>query len=257
MSDVGIVGRQVVAEQKSFWRNPASAGFTIVFPIMFLIIFSSLNSGERLGPAYGDILFTEYYVPGIIVFAVVTACFTNLAINLVRQRDIGILKRKRSTPLPAIYLVGGLVASCIVVSAIMCLLTTVVGMVAYHNAAPRHIVWIPLILILGAATFCALGVAVTSLIPNGDAAPAIVNAVMFPLLFLSGAFFPVSNQTLIDISDVLPIRPFQQCLLAAFDPQGAGTAPSGRFLLTLAIWAAVGTFIAVRRFRWEPKNGID
>jgi ABC-2 type transport system permease protein len=257
VNDVGIIGRQVVAEQKSFWRNPASAGFTIVFPIMFLVIFSSLNSGQRLGPEFGDILFTEYYVPGIIAFAVVTACFTNLSINLVRQRDIGILKRKRSTPLPATWLIAGLVVSCLIVSAIMLVLTTVVGMVGYGNAAPRHVVWIPLILVLGVATFCALGVAITSLIPNADAAPAIVNGVMFPLLFLSGAFFPVTNQTLVDISNVLPIRPFQQALLAAYDPQNVGAAPTGRNLLVLGIWAVVGVVIAARRFRWEPKHGLD
>jgi ABC-2 type transport system permease protein len=257
MSDVGIAGRQVVAEQKSFWRNPASAGFTFVFPIMFLIIFSSLNSGQRLGPEFGNILFTEYYVPGIITFAVVTACFTNLSINLVRQRDVGILKRKRSTPLPATLLVAGLVGSCAIVSIIMTILTTVVGMVGYGNAAPRHILWIFVVLLLGVLTFCALGIATTAFVPNADAAPAIVNAVMFPLLFLSGSFFPVTNQTLINISNVLPIRPFQQALYAGFDPQNVGSAPTGRNLLTLGIWAVVATFVAVRRFRWEPKKGLD
>lgn len=253
MSDLAIVGRQVGAEQRTFWRNPAAAGFTFVFPIMFLIIFSSLNGGGRL-ENLGNILFTEYYVPGIVAFSVVSACFTNLAINLVRQRDEGILKRKRGTPLPAWALVAGLLLSSIIVSFLLFVITTAIGMIVYHNAAPVHLVWLPFILVLGAVTFCALGVAITALIPNADAAPAIVNAVVFPLLFLSGLFFPIPDGVIANVSNLLPVRPFQQLLLAAFDPQHLGAGPHTQDLLVLAIWAVAGIAVAMRTFRWERRR---
>jgi ABC-2 type transport system permease protein len=253
VNDAGLLGRQLVAEQRSFWRNPLAAGFTFVFPIMFLIVFSSLNTGERL-PELGNILFTEYYVPGIVTFAIVTACFTTLALNLTRQRDDGILKRKRGTPLPAWILIGGLIASSVIVSLLMTVITTVIGMVAYHNAAPSHLGWLVLVVVLGAATFCALGAAATSFIPNAEAGPAILNVLVFPLLFLSGAFFPVTNDTLNKVSNVFPVRPFQQSLIAAYDPAHTASAPTGRNLLVLVIWGAVAAFVAVRRFRWESRT---
>jgi ABC-2 type transport system permease protein len=244
---------QFVAEQKMFWRNPMSAGFTIVFPIMFLVIFSTLNGGERLGPELGNILFTEYYVPGIVTFAVIAACFTNLSINLTRRRDDGVLKRKRATPLPMVALLGGIVGSTIVISWLMSILTTAVGVVGYHNAAPRHLLWVVVVLALGAFAFSALGLAVTIIIPNADAAPAIVNLLVFPLLFLAGTFFPVQSDTINTISDWFPIRPMQQALLAAFDPVGTGSTPSGHDLFVLAAWGLIGTVVAVRWFRWENR----
>jgi ABC-2 type transport system permease protein len=248
--DTGLIGRQVVSEQKSFWRNPAAAGFAFVFPIMFLIIFSSLNSSDRI-PEYGNIKYTEYYVPGILVFSIISACFTNLAMGLVTRRDLGILKRKRSTPLPSWALLGGMVGSSIIVSIILTLITVAIGMVVYGNAAPHHILWILPVLALGAVTFCALGVATTAIVPNADAAPAVVNFIVFPPLFLSGVFFPVNNDTLETIGNLLPIRPFQQALIDSFDPAKAVSHPAFSDVATLAIWGLVGLVLAARFFRWD------
>jgi ABC-2 type transport system permease protein len=96
MSDVGLVGRQVRAEQRSFWRNPAAAGFTIIFPVMLLVVFATLNSGTHLS-SVGGISFVAYYVPGIVGYAVITACFANLAMNLTRQREDGTRSSSRSS----------------------------------------------------------------------------------------------------------------------------------------------------------------
>ena len=136
MSDLGLARRQVVAEQKSFWRNPAAAGFTIIFPLMLLVVFASLNSGTRIHDL-GNIRFIEYYVPGILAYAVIAACFMSLAMNLTRQRDEGILKRKRATPLPAWALIAGLVGSSIIIAFVLSLATIGLGMVVYGNHAPR------------------------------------------------------------------------------------------------------------------------
>lgn len=249
-ADTRLIGRQIVAEQKSFWRNPAAAGFAFVFPIMFLVIFSSLNSSDRIA-SYGNIKYTEYYVPGILVFSIISACFTNLAMGLVGRRDMGILKRKRSTPLPSWVLLGGMVGNSIIISIILTLITVTIGMVFYGNAAPHHIEWIVPLLVLGALTFCALGVATTAIVPNADAAPAVINFIVFPPLFLSGVFFPVENGMLTRIGDGLPIRPFQHGLIDGFDPANAVSHPAIGDILTLAIWGAVGVLLAVRFFRWD------
>src|SRR5580700_3650021 len=249
-----IVGRQLVAEQKSFWRNPTSAGFTFVFPIMFLVIFSTINSGAKLGQSFGKISYTEYYVPGILAFAVIAACFTNLAINLARLRDDGVLKRKRGTPLPAWALLGGMIANVIVISIILSAITIGVGIAVYGNEAPRHVLWLLLSLALGAGTFCALGVAATGIVPNTAAAPAVTNFLVFPLLFLSGTFFPVSSHVLSVISDVFPVRPFQQALYQSTDPQHNVGHPVWRYLAILAAWLLGAVIVAATTFRWEKRG---
>ncbi len=254
MSDVGLARRQVVAEQKSFWRNPAAAGFTIVFPLMLLIVFASINTDSRID-SLGHIRFIEYYVPGILAYAVIAACFMSLAMNLTRQRDEGILKRKRATPLPAWALIAGLVGSSIIVAFVLAGATIVLSIVLYSDKAPLHIGWLLVVLALGAVTFASLGVAITAAIPNADAAPAIVNLVVLPLVFLAGTFFPISSQGLIRFSNLFPVRPFEQALFAAFDPQGNTAHPPTRALVTLGLWAVGGVVLAARTFRWERRGG--
>ncbi len=140
--------------------------------------------------------FTSYYIAGIIVFAAVSACFTNLAINLTMRRDDGTLKRKRSTPLPTWALFAGLLGSQLIVTVLMALFTTALSMAFFHVRLPQHLLEFLGVVLLSAATLCSLGVAITALIPNQDAAPAVVNIIAFPLLFLSGLFFPVGKGTL-------------------------------------------------------------
>ena len=258
MSPVRLALHQVPYEQRSYWRNPPSAFFTFAFPIMFLVIFASLNRGARI-EFLGNLDYNQYYIPGILAFGVISACYTNLAMTLSIRRDSGILKRLRGTPLPAASLFGGLVLHCLIVSAVLVALTTAIGVIFYGVTFPGHYAALAVALLLGVATFCALGVAVSSLVPNADAAPAVVNGILFPVLFLSGVFFPLRPGTWVSqVADVFPVRHFVQAVFTAFDPRlpsGPAHGFAGRHLLVLAGWAVVATVVAVRRFRWEPAAG--
>ena len=181
MSDVGLLGRQIGYEQRSYWRNPTAAGFSFAFPIVLLVIFASTGRGSTitsLGP--GKVNFTQYYIPAIVAFGVMGACFTNLAIFTTFKRDMGILKRMRGTPLPAWAYLGGAIGNSIIVSIVLSALVIAVGIVAYNVTFPGHTAALLITLALGAATFCALGLAMTTVIPNAEAAPAIVNLIFFP-----------------------------------------------------------------------------
>src|SRR5215469_4970887 len=184
----GMVARQLRWEQKMFWRNPAAAAFTFAFPIMFLVIFMAINGGNQVSIASGRIRFAQYYVPTIIAFGLISACYTNLAFTLSINRENGILKRLRGTPLaPGAYL-SGVVCSVIVIALILTGLTTAMGLLFYHVTFPNR--YLGLVVTVGAAGFCfsALGIAVSTFVPNEDAAPAIINFILFPLLFISGTF---------------------------------------------------------------------
>ncbi len=106
MSDVALVATQLRYEQKSYWRNPAAAFFTFAFPLVLFFILVA-TAGSQRDKDLGGVKLAQYYTPSILSFAVMSACFLNIALNLVRQREDGVLKRMRGTPLPAWALIGG------------------------------------------------------------------------------------------------------------------------------------------------------
>jgi len=177
MRPAGLVLHQVKYEQKAYWRNPASAFFTFAFPLVFLVIFASLNNGATID-FLGGLEYNQYYIPAIIAFSIISATYTQIGISLALRRQTGELKRFRTTPLPTWALVGGLLGSAVLVGLISAALTTALGIVAYRVVLPTHYVALALVLLVGAASFCALGVAIASLIPNADAAPAVVRGLL-------------------------------------------------------------------------------
>jgi ABC-2 type transport system permease protein len=89
VSDLRLTLRQVIYTNKAFWRNPASAFFTFVFPLLFLVIFTALfgNDVQEIGGS--SITGASFYVPAMAAFGVVSACYTNIAISVSFQRDAG------------------------------------------------------------------------------------------------------------------------------------------------------------------------
>jgi ABC-2 type transport system permease protein len=254
----GVIAlRQVEFEQKSFWRNPAAAFFSFLFPIIFLVIFATLFKGDTVavGPKK-TIAFDDYYIPALVAFGVMGACFTNIAMSLSARRDTGILKRVRGTPLPPWAFVAGVIGSSIIVSVVLALLTTGFGMLVYSVHMPQHIAAAAATIGIGALAFCALGMAMTIVIPNADAAPAIVNGVFLPIVFISGTFFVVPQNSIpAKIAEIFPVRHFINAMFTAFDPAHQSSSGfNGTDLLVMAAWGVAAVVIASLRFRWEPQK---
>lgn len=254
MNDARLLGGQLVLEQKRFWRNPTSAVSTFAFPIVLLMIFASLNHGE-ISQTLGGIQFDQYFVPAIVAFGVMSACFVNVAVNLSIRRDMGLLKRIRGTPLPPGVFLGALLVNAVFIAVVLGGITTVLGTTIYGvTFYPERLTAMILALVLGATSFCALGVAVSTFVPNADAAPAVVNAVYFPLTIISGVFFPLSHgSVLLTVARVFPLYHLVQAIFATFDPVRAGSEFAGGDLLMVAAWGLLGAVVAVRRFRWAPR----
>ncbi|MGD0873525.1 MAG: ABC transporter permease [Acidimicrobiales bacterium] len=252
MKSLRIVASELKYQQLAYWRNPMGAFFTFFMPVMFLVIFASLYSGAR----YEGLKLDQYFIPGIMTFGVISACYTNLSVTLTNQREQGILKRFRGTPLPPWAYMVATVMSCVIRALVLVALTLGVGVAFYGLIVPTHSYGaIALIVVLGAATFCALGVAITVIIPNADAAPAIVNGVYLPLMFISGTFFPLSSSSVLaKIASYFPIRPFVLASYNAMNPQVQGHPVREVWLVNLAIWCAVALVFAIRRFTWLPRR---
>jgi ABC-2 type transport system permease protein len=170
------------------------------------------------------------------------------------QRDAGILKRLNGTPLPAGVYFAARVLHALFVAVLLVVITAGFGRLAYHASIPSGttLAHFLVMLAVGAGSFCALGFAITTLIPNADASPAIVNATILPLLFLSGIFIPLGSNAphwIVWIARIFPVRHFALGLQAGF----LGTAFDWTDVLIVAIWGAAGLLVAVRRFSWEPR----
>jgi ABC-2 type transport system permease protein len=256
VSDLALALRQVRYTNKTFWRNPASAFFTFAFPLMFLVIFTALFGNDTV-EVFGERISTStFYVAAIAAFSIITATYTNLAISVVFQRDAGILKRTRGTPLPGWAYLFGRIVHAILVAALLVVIVAAFGAAFYHAKLPSRTLPAFLVTIaVGAASFSALGLALTGLIPNAEAAPAVVQAIILPLLFLSDIFIPIQdpNAWYVKLAKVFPVYHFSQAMKSAyFSPAGNGFR--WKDILVIAIWGVVGVVAAVRLFTWEPKR---
>lgn len=240
---------------KAFWRNPASAFFTFAFPLMFLVIFTALLGEGEVHVGGRTIHQSTYYVAEMAAFAVITACFNNVAIGMTFQRDSGVLKRIDGTPLPSGVYLTARVLHALVVSLLLVGITVAFGHFFYSADIPTGAtLWRFLVmLVVGACAFCALGFAITAVIPNADAAAPIVNAAILPLLFLSGVFIPIGDDApdwITWTGNVFPVRHFAQGMQAAF----LGNPFSWSDVLVVALWGVAGLLVALRFFSWEPRR---
>jgi ABC-2 type transport system permease protein len=256
MSTAGLALRQVRYENKSFWRNPAAAYFTFAFPIVFLVIFNLLFGNAKLHlPGGHTIKQSTFYVAAIVAFSVITASFTNLAMNVVFAREQGVLKRKRGTPMPPLAYLAGKILHSGLIAFLLVAIITVFGKIFYGvSLAGNRIPAFLVSLAIGALAFSAMGLAITTVVPNADAAPAVVNAVILPLLFISDIFLPLTNapKWLGTVGNIFPVRHFAEAMHQVFNPFAPGSGFEGRDLLVMAVWGLGALLVAVRFFRWEP-----
>jgi ABC-2 type transport system permease protein len=257
VSTVMLALRQARYENKAFWRNPAAAFFTFIFPLMFLVIFNLVFGDNQIDTPTGTIDTSTFYVPAIVALSVINACFTGVSQTVANTRDRGVLKRLRGTPLPPVAFFAGRILHAISTTALLVVIVLAFGAAFYGvdiqaDKLPAMIA----ALAVGAASFCALGIALTALIPNEDAAPAVVNAIILPLLFISDVFIPMQDAPswLQDFASVFPVSHLAKAMHTAFDPYAGGSGFETRSLLVMAAWGVVGVVAAVRYFSWEPRK---
>jgi ABC-2 type transport system permease protein len=238
-------------------RNRQSRFFTLALPVLFLVIFASVfgGSGNTTQVGGGRISTSVYYVPGIIALGVIAACFGNLVASVTAQRERGVLKRRRATPVPAATVIAGRVLTVVVVAAVMAAVLLGIGWAAYGAHVPgRTALALAVTVVTGAACFCCLGYALTSRIRNEDAALPTTQALTLPLYFISGVFVPVTAlpHWLAYAGEIFPVRHLANALLVACNPHTTGLGFAGPDLLIVAAWGAAGLLIALRTFSWLP-----
>ncbi len=238
-----------------FRRSPAATFFTVVLPIIFLVIFTSIFGNEIISSTGARV--ATVYVPGILALALVSANFMNAAIVTVIRRESGVLKAMRATPLPPWVYVGGQVVASLVLTAFMTALVIGIGWLGYSvEVQPGAVPSLLITLGVGAAAFSALGLAVTCVCTSEQAAPAITNMCVLPLYFVSDVFIPSDGapRWMTFIGDIFPIKHLAVALGRTFDPFSEGVPLPAWHWLILGAWGVFGVLVTLRFFRWTPRN---
>ena len=250
---VGMVMHQARYELLSFARNGQARFFTILLPLLFLVIFVGVFGNTPVGPMH--VRSATYFVPGIAAMGVMAPSFTNLVISITSERESGILKRRRATPVEAWVLIAARTLTAMAVSMATVAILILVGWLAYGVQLPAST--IPGVVVTGlagSATFCILGYALASVIGSADAAQPMVQAITLPLYFISGVFIPNISLPgwLQSVASVFPVQHLADGLHNAFNPGVHGTGIVWADLGMLALWAVLGLAVALPRFSWSP-----
>lgn len=242
---------QVRVEQLVYWRSREAAVFTFIFPLMLFLLLGSVYSGHIYGvPA------SQALLAALLAYGCAMVAFAGIAISLVLRREQAILKRLRATPLPPVTYVTALLMSTIVVFVLETIALFVLGRLVFNTPFPSRIGSIAVVVVLGAICFAAMGIGLSGLIRSGEGSSAVVNLIVLPMSFLTGAFGPTHHypRFLRAIGDVLPLKYLVDLSNAVYLHKHAVWSKPGAIGVLLA-WGVAGVVVAAFKFRWEPREG--
>lgn len=262
---VGIA--RISYEIRSYFRAPESVFFTFLFPIIMLALFSVAFSSAadiQAGPGT-SVDYATYYLPGLVATGILLSGTQALGVDIATERSDGTLKRLGGTPLPVLsYFVGkiGMVlVTTFVQTAILLAVASLVFGVDLPTDASRWGVFAG-VLLLGIATSCVLGIAISALPREGRRATATIVPVVLVLQFISGVYLPFTQLPawLQDVASVFPLRWMASGMRSVFLPDAfASGEPGGSWqvglgALVLVGWLVLGTVACVVTFRWNRKD---
>ncbi|MDG4772786.1 ABC transporter permease [Solwaraspora sp. WMMD792] len=253
--------RQGKLEIRQFMRSRESVVFTMAFPVIMILIFASIFTGEITD----GVRFTQYFITGMIATGLMTVGFQSLAIQIPIERDRGVLKRLRGTPMPKwVYFAGKVIMVAVIGFAETVLLLAVATLLFDLQLPDTAFKWFTLgwVSVLGITACTLCGIAFSSLARSGRSASAVATPVSLVLQFTSGVFFVFTALPgwMQQIAALFPLKWMCQGLRSVFLPEAFGTQePGGSFelgmvALVLAIWCVIGLVLCLTTFRWTTKR---
>jgi ABC-2 type transport system permease protein len=249
---VRLFAHELRGELLLYVRSRELAFFTFLLPMIFFVLLGSTYGHDTVDGVKGS----RFLEAGMIGYGAISIAFAGLAIVLVIRREAGILKRLRATPLPAAAYVAAVLSAFLIAFAVEVIGLILLGRILFGIGAPDKPLSLALALLLGAVSFCGLGIGVTALIRSAEGASAVVNAIYLPMSFIAGAFFSPRHfpSVLQAIADVLPLTYFLR-LVRNVMLHGHDIWSQGTNVAVLAAWGIAGVIVALRAFRWEPHEG--
>ena len=242
-------GQIVRNEARLVRRQPTNMIGSIGLPVVLMIIFGEVPTLNRPATELGGLTGFDTYVPVIMVLGLTMLALLGLPGPLVSYRELGILRRLSTTPVPPSWLLAAQAAvqTCIAVAGLVLVIGT--SMIAFGAPAPKSPAGLVLSCGLAIAGLFPMGLLIASVARTPNAASVIGRLAFFPLMFFAGLWLPraLMPGVLLDVSNYTPlgaaVQAVQDSMLSGFPP----AAP----LLVLAAYALVLGFVARRCFRWE------
>jgi ABC-2 type transport system permease protein len=246
-------------ELKSFFRNRQSLVFTMALPVILLVVFGSIFTGMVDG-THTD--FRQVFVAGIIAAGVMSTAFTGLAMSVALERELGVIRRLASSPMPKSAYFVGKVVRVGVTSVLEAILLLVIGVVFFGLELPPdawHWFTFWWVLVLGASACAMAGIAYTALIPNARSASAIITPPFLVLQFISGVFYPFNQlpHWMQTIASAFPLKWMTQGFRYAFLPDDFKVVEQGHswnlggIAFVLIFWIVLGAILSVFTFAWR------
>ncbi len=251
---------RAVVELKEFFRQREAVVFTLMLPVLLLVVFGAVLDFD-LG---NGVTFTQYFMAGIIAAGVLGASLQNMAISIATERSDGTLKSLAGTPMPKSAYFVGKVVQVLAVTVVIIAVLLAIGVLFYDIDLPSGSDWLTFawVTVLGSASCTLLGISLSSIAKNGRSASAVVTPFALLLQFISGVFFQFSEiptwmQT---VAAAFPLKWMAQGLRSVFLPDSmaalepAGSWELGRIALVLAVWCVIGLVLCVATFRWQERG---
>jgi ABC-2 type transport system permease protein len=257
-SGAALVAHQARYEMRAYWRNTRARIFTVMVPVALLVILVLLFGSNGTATAGGHKLkIGAYYAPHIAAMAIVGAAMVNLLISMVTKRESGSLKRRRATPVPSWVLIAADMTTSIVSGVLIVAILVAIG-TAFGLPVNAPAIGIALVVtVVGTASFCCVAYALSTVVGSADSAGPMTQLATLPVYFISGIYIPdnVLPHWVLDVAEILPVRPLAVALQAAFVPAtNGGVRFAAVQVLIVVAWGVAGLLVAVRRFSWAPRR---
>lgn len=199
-----------------------------------------------------NVRFFDFLLPGILAMTIAQTGLLGVGTLIAELRERLVLKRVMATPVPPLAFLGGLVGRSTLIQLLQVTIIFLVATLIFGARVYGSLWQLVLLALLGALTFFGLGFAISTLSRTSETANLFASVVFFPMMFLSGTFWPreLMPETIRPVIAYLPLSP----LVDAMRGVSALGEPLGQFgwaILYLLGWTVGAFAIAVRRFRWE------
>lgn len=244
------LGKLTLAEFKLYLREPAATFFTVVFAPMLLLLFGTIY-GNKPTPFFGGRGMVDISVPSYLALIIISVGFMGIPIATAANREAGVLRRFRVTPLPPAAYILANIASYYLLTLCGVVLLVVVGKAVYGMRFDGNILSCWAGFTLAALAFFALGYLIAGIASTARVAQAVGMILAFPMMFLGGATIPLEAlpASVRNVSQFIPLTHVVTLMRGLWAGDGWGKHLTEAAVLGGVL--AVGMILSARLFRWE------
>lgn len=247
-SSLSLIVLSAAAALRVVMRRPGDVFFSIAMPIgLFALLVTTQGNGTY--PNGQPVALAT--AASMVTWGAGVGAFMNLAESVARARDTRLLKRSRSTPLPAQDYLAGKAIAGLVIAIVLLIGILALGAIAYQlRIGVAGLALGVVIVLIGTGSLAACGFLLAAVVPSARAVGAVGLILLFALSFFSDVFINAGPEWMGTVGSIFPLKHFQNGLATAWASDGSDVPWLN--ILVLTVWGILAAALAIRFFRWEP-----